>query len=99
MSASCVHITGEPMFMYVCIYVCMYVCMYVCIYIYIYILLEDITTEPHAHDISADIVRVWLSGYILQYIYIYIYIYRHYACMCVAYTSYGRLSVCNSVYI
>jgi hypothetical protein len=30
-------------------------------------LLEDITTEPHAHDISADIVRVWLSGYILQH--------------------------------
>ena len=29
-------------------------------------LLENITTEPHAHDISADIVRVWLSGYILQ---------------------------------
>jgi hypothetical protein len=29
-------------------------------------MLEDITTEPHAHDISADIVRVWLSGYILQ---------------------------------
>jgi hypothetical protein len=29
--------------------------------------LEDITTEPHAHDISADIVRVWLSGYILQH--------------------------------
>ncbi len=28
--------------------------------------LKDITTEPHAHDISADIVRVWLSGYILQ---------------------------------
>ncbi len=29
-------------------------------------MLEDITTEPHAHDISADIMRVWLSGYILQ---------------------------------
>jgi hypothetical protein len=25
-------------------------------------MLEDITTEPHAHDISADIVRVWLSA-------------------------------------
>ncbi len=32
------------------------------------IMLEDITTEPHAHDISADILRVWLSGYILQHI-------------------------------
>ncbi len=30
-------------------------------------LLEDITTEPHAHDISADIVRVWLSGDILKH--------------------------------
>ncbi len=29
-------------------------------------LLEDVTTEPHAQDISADILRVWLSGYILQ---------------------------------
>jgi hypothetical protein len=29
--------------------------------------LENITTEPHAHDISADILRVWLSGYILQH--------------------------------
>jgi hypothetical protein len=28
--------------------------------------LENTTTEPHVHDISADIVRVWLSGYILQ---------------------------------
>jgi hypothetical protein len=26
--------------------------------------LENITTEPHAQDISADILRVWLSGYI-----------------------------------
>ncbi len=34
-----------------------------------YILLENITTEPHAHDISADIVRVWLSGYIIQHTY------------------------------
>ncbi len=29
-------------------------------------MLEDVTTEPHAQEISADIVRVWLSGYILQ---------------------------------
>ncbi len=28
---------------------------------------ENITTELHAHDISADIVRVWLSGYIRQH--------------------------------
>jgi hypothetical protein len=28
--------------------------------------LENITTEPHTQDISADILRVWLSGYILQ---------------------------------
>ncbi len=28
-------------------------------------MLEDITTEPHAQDISADILRMWLSGYIL----------------------------------
>jgi hypothetical protein len=27
----------------------------------------ELTTEPHAHDISTDIVRVWLSGYILQH--------------------------------
>jgi hypothetical protein len=39
---------------------------------YTYILLENIATKPHAHDISADIVRVWLFGYILQHIYIYI---------------------------
>ncbi len=30
-------------------------------------LLEDITTEPHAQDISADILRVWLSDYILRH--------------------------------
>jgi hypothetical protein len=35
--------------------------LYVCVYV-----LEDITTEPHAQDISADILRVWHSGYILQ---------------------------------
>ncbi len=29
-------------------------------------MLEKLTTEPHAQDISADNVRVWLSGYILQ---------------------------------
>ncbi len=29
-------------------------------------MLENITTEPHAQDISADALRVWLSGYILQ---------------------------------
>jgi hypothetical protein len=40
---------------------------HVCIHIHTYVLLEDITTEPHAHEISADIVRVWLSGYILQH--------------------------------
>ncbi len=33
----------------------------------IHILLEDITTEPHAQDVSADVLRVWLSGYILQH--------------------------------
>jgi hypothetical protein len=27
---------------------------------------KNIITEPHAQDISADILRVWLSGYILQ---------------------------------
>jgi hypothetical protein len=31
-------------------------------------MLEDITTEPHEHEISADIVRVWLSGFILQHV-------------------------------
>ncbi len=35
--------------------------MYVCV-----CMLENITTEPHAQNISADILRVWLSGYILQ---------------------------------
>ena len=25
--------------------------------------LEFITNEPHMHDISADIVRMWLGGY------------------------------------
>jgi hypothetical protein len=34
---------------------------------YIHALLENMTTEPHAQDISADILRVWLSGYILQH--------------------------------
>jgi hypothetical protein len=34
---------------------------YVCVCV-----LENTTTEPHAHDISADIMRVRLSGYILQ---------------------------------
>ena len=29
--------------------------------------LENITTEPHAQDISADLLRVWLSGYILEH--------------------------------
>ena len=28
--------------------------------------LDSITTEPHAHDIGADFVRVWLSGHILN---------------------------------
>ncbi len=42
--------------------------MYLCMYMYMYLcVLENITTEPHAHDISADIVRMWLSGYILQH--------------------------------
>ncbi len=31
----------------------------------------NITTEPHAQDISADILHVWLSGYILQHIHIH----------------------------
>jgi hypothetical protein len=30
-------------------------------------LLRSATTERHAHDISADIVRTWLSGYKLQH--------------------------------
>ena len=38
-----------------------------CVCIMYVFLLEYITTEPHAHDISADIVRVWLSGYILPH--------------------------------
>jgi hypothetical protein len=29
-------------------------------------MLENITTEPHAQNISADILRVWLSIYFLQ---------------------------------
>jgi hypothetical protein len=38
-----------------------------CFYLYVYVL-ENITTEQ---DISADILRVWLSGYILQqYVYV-----------------------------
>jgi hypothetical protein len=47
--------------------------MYIYLYIHTYIhtWLENITTEPHAHNISADIVRVWLSGYILQHTYIH----------------------------
>jgi hypothetical protein len=36
---------------------------------HVQVLLENITTEPHAQDISADILRVWLSGYILQQVY------------------------------
>jgi hypothetical protein len=40
--------------------------------IYMY-MLEDITTKPHAQEISADFLRVWLSGYILQHLQQYIY--------------------------
>jgi hypothetical protein len=36
------------------------------------ILLENITTEPNAHNNSADIVCLWLSGYILQHIYMHV---------------------------
>ena len=37
-------------------YVCRYICMYVCMYIYIY-------NEYTYIYVSADILRVWLSGY------------------------------------
>jgi hypothetical protein len=41
--------------------------------LYIHTVGESIT-EPHAQDTSADIVRMWLSGYILQpYIHTYMY--------------------------
>jgi hypothetical protein len=62
------------------VYVCTFVCVCVCVCVLLcltpskfatcrvaYSLLEDITTEPRAHDFSTDIVRVWLSGYILQH--------------------------------
>jgi hypothetical protein len=36
-------------------------------------MLENVTTDPYAQDISADILRVWLSGYILQQsVYVYV---------------------------
>jgi hypothetical protein len=63
--------TGEEEIALCIVYVreCMHACvrMRVCVSFHVctYVL-EDITTEPHAHEISADIVRVWLSDYILQ---------------------------------
>ncbi len=53
-------------------------CTYVCMYVYTHVcMLENITTETRSQDISADILRVWLSGYILQQC-MYIYI-----CVCI----------------
>ncbi len=55
------------------VFMCMHACIYECTHGYTrarmmyvlqpllavkIILLEDITTEPHAHDISADILRI-----------------------------------------
>ncbi len=37
-----------------------------------YVQLANVITEPHAHDISADIVRVWLSDCVLQHIHTYV---------------------------
>ena len=34
----------------------------VCMYVYV---LENVTTEPHVQYIGADVLRVWLSGYII----------------------------------
>jgi hypothetical protein len=54
---------------------CMRPCLHSrCVYTYmraacIHTLLENITTETHAQDTSADILRVWLSGYILKHTY------------------------------
>ncbi len=59
-------------FVYLCVYMCVCMYMYMCVYMCVY-MLENITTEPHAQDISTDILHAWLSGYILQqYIYTYI---------------------------
>ncbi len=71
--------------------------------------LDSITSEPHAHDdFTADIVRVWLSGYILPtmcvcvcvcvYIYIYIYIYA-YTCVCVCVCMYVYMYMCVCLYV
>jgi hypothetical protein len=78
------------MYMYMYIYVWMHtqqqqqqlqqqqhIHIYIYIYIYIYKLLENITTEPHAQDISADILRVWLSGYILQHTHTHTYMHMY----------------------
>jgi hypothetical protein len=46
--------------------------MCVCVYV-----LENITPEPHTQDISADVLRVWLSGYTLQQYDTYIDIHTH----------------------
>ncbi len=60
-------------------------------------MLENITTGPHAHEISADIVRVWLSGCILQQ-YVYVYVYLHinaFICMytCISIHTYIHMQV------
>jgi hypothetical protein len=53
-------------------------------------MLESMTTESHAHDISADIVLMCLSDYILQQhmyvcVYIYMHVYIYIICICIIY--------------
>jgi hypothetical protein len=55
-----------------------YFCIYRCLSSYVY-LLDNITTEPYAHDISVDIVRVWPCGYIPQH-YLYLISLRALVC-------------------
>jgi hypothetical protein len=62
--------------------------------------LEDITTEPHAQEISADILRVWLSGYILQqYVFVIMCLFVDLECVCGVLTLHKRcmLHACKHV--
>jgi hypothetical protein len=55
-------------------------------------MLENITTEPHVHGISADVVRVWLSGYILQqYVCMHMRVYTHGTCACLHFRAHAMV--------
>jgi hypothetical protein len=64
--------TTSALYVYVYVYVLenitrVYVYVYVYVYEYMYVhVQENIINKPHAHDISADILPVWLRGFTLQ---------------------------------